>query len=205
MHALPLALWLDLLGTFVFGLSGAMLAVRRGLDIFGIAVLAGSAALFGGALRDVMLGATPPAALMDPRYPMAALAAAICVFFGHGLIDRLNKPVMLLDAVGLGLFAVTGCSKALQFGLGAGAAVLLGILTAVGGGVIRDLLVAEVPRVLREEIYAFAAMLGALVVVLGHKWGFSPGWTETFGAALAAVFRIVSVWRGWHAPRAFRS
>jgi len=202
MEVLPLGLWLDLLGTFAFGLSGAMLAVRRNLDVFGIAVLAASVALFGGVVRDVILGATPPAALQDTRYLMAALGAALCVFFGHGVIARLSKPVMMLDALGLGLFAVSGCSKALLYDLDPVPAILLGIVTAVGGGALRDLLVAEVPRVLREEVYALAALLGALVVVLGHAWGIHEGWTAAAGVCLAALFRIVSVWRGWHAPRA---
>ena len=204
MDVLPLGLWLDLLGTFVFGLSGAMLVVRRDLDMFGIAVLAASAALFGGVLRDVVFGATPPAALQDTRYVMAALGAAICVFFGHGVMDRLSQPVMMLDALGLGLFAVSGCRKALDHGLDPTPAILLGILTAVGGGALRDLLVADVPRVLREEIYAFAALLGAGVVVLGDSLELHAGWTAACGVAVAALFRIVSVWRGWHAPRAPR-
>ncbi|SFQ06514.1 trimeric intracellular cation channel family protein [Tranquillimonas alkanivorans] len=205
MQVLPLGLWLDLLGTFVFGLSGGMLAVRRELDVFGITVLAVAAALAGGMLRDIALGATPPAAFADGCYLVAALGSALCAFFGHRLIARLNKPVMILDAIGLGLFAVSGCGKALSFGLDPLPAVVLGILTAVGGGTVRDVLVAEVPRVLREEVYALAALLGALVVVLGAALDLNEGWTAAAGVAAAAAFRIVSVWRGWQAPRAPRS
>jgi len=201
MDAFSLGLWLDLLGTFVFGLSGAMLAVRRSLDVFGVVVLAGTAALFGGVIRDLLLGATPPSALQDTRYLAAALGAALCGFFGHGVVARLSKPVMVLDALGLGLFAVSGCRKALLFGLDPAPAILLGIVTAVGGGALRDLLVAEVPRVLREEIYALAALLGAAVVVLGDLLNLQEEWTILVGVTVAAVFRIISVWRGWHAPR----
>ncbi|WP_407491823.1 trimeric intracellular cation channel family protein [Pseudooceanicola sp. MF1-13] len=193
---------LDLTGTFVFGLSGAMLAVRRDLDVFGIAVLAVAAALSGGMLRDMALGATPVAALGTSHYLLAALAAAICVFFAHRLIEKLSKPVMVLDAIGLGLFAVSGARKALDYGLDPLPALVLGVLTAVGGGAVRDLLVAEVPRVLREEVYALAALLGAVVVVIGDRLGADPLWTLILGAALAALVRILSVLRGWQAPKA---
>ncbi len=202
MDILPLGLWLDLLGTFVFGISGALLAVRRGLDIFGIAVLSVAAGLAGGMIRDTLLGATPPTALEDPRYLLTALAAAVCAFFGHHLLARLSKPVMVLDALGLGLFAVSGCRKALLFELDPLPAILLGVLTAVGGGAVRDLLVAETPRVLREEIYALAAMVGAVIVVAGAALGLSENWTAGTGAVAAFAVRVISVWRGWRAPRA---
>ena len=193
---------LDLLGTFVFGISGALLAVRRGLDVFGIAVLAVAAGLAGGTIRDVLLGDTPPTALAEPRYLLTTLAAGACAFVGHRLIERLSKPVMLLDALGLGLFAVSGCRKALVFDLDPLPAILLGVLTAVGGGAVRDLLVAEIPRVLREEIYALAAMVGAAVVVAGAALGLTEGWTAVTGVLVAFAIRVISVWRGWRAPRA---
>ena len=202
MEILSLGLWLDLIGTFVFGISGALLAVRRGLDVFGIAVLAVSAGLAGGMIRDMLLGATPPTALEDPRYLLTALAAAFSAFFGHKLIERLSKPVMILDALGLGLFAVSGCSKALDFDLAPLPAILLGVLTAVGGGAVRDLLVAETPRVLREEIYALAAMVGASIVVAGAALDLPESWTVGAGVVAAFAIRMISVWRGWRAPRA---
>ena len=202
MDVLPLGLWLDLVGTFVFGISGALVAVRRGLDIFGIAVLSVAAGLAGGMIRDMLLGATPPTALADPRYLLVALAAAFCAFFGHGLLARLSKPVMVLDALGLGLFAVSGCRKALELGLGPLSAILLGVLTAVGGGAVRDLLIVETPRVLREEIYALAAMVGAALVVAGAALGLSDSTTAGAGVAAAFALRVISVRRGWRAPRA---
>ena len=174
----PIGLTLDLMGTFVFGISGAMLAVRRGLDVFGIAVLAVAAALAGGMIRDMLLGAEPAAALVQPLYLWAALASALVVFFAHHFLERLANPVMLLDALGLGLFAVAGCRKALQFELEPLPAILLGILTAVGGGVVRDVLVTEIPRVLREEHVLPVAVLTACGV------------------------RVLSVRRGWQAPKA---
>ncbi len=192
---------LDLLGTFVFGLSGGTLAVRSRLDIFGVLVLATAAALAGGMARDMLLGATPVAALADSRYLLTALAAGLVVFFLHPVIARLGKPVMVFDALGLGLFAATGCRKAQEFGMGPPASILLGVVTAVGGGVLRDLLVAEVPRVLREEIYALAALVGAGVVVLGNSLGLPDTFVTLAGVGVAFLLRIVSVARGWSAPR----
>ena len=201
MEVLPLGLWLDLLGTFVFGISGALVAVRRGLDIFGITVLSVAAGLAGGMIRDMLLGATPPTALEDPRYLLTALAAAACAFWGHRFLARLSKPVMMLDALGLGFFAVAGCGKALVFELDPLPAVLLGVLTAVGGGVVRDLLIVETPRVLREEIYALAAMIGAALVVAGAALGLSESWTAGTGVVATFTIRVISVRRGWRAPR----
>lgn len=192
---------LDLLGTFVFGLSGGTLAVRRGLDLVGVLALATAAALAGGMIRDVLLGAAPPAALADQRFLLAAGAAGLAAFLAHPLIARLGKPVMAFDALGLGLFAVTGCRKALEAGLGPVPCLLLGVLTAVGGGALRDLLVAEVPRVLREEVYALAALLGAAVVVAGDRLALPDGPAALLGVLAAFALRVVSLRRGWRAPR----
>ncbi|MGX9355428.1 trimeric intracellular cation channel family protein [Roseobacteraceae bacterium S113] len=197
-----IGLLLDLAGTFAFGISGAMLAVRRGLDVFGIAVLAVAAALAGGMIRDMLLGATPVAALAQPIYLMAALAAAVVVFFAHRLLERLSQPVMLLDAMGLGLFAVAGCRKALQFGLEPLPATLVGVLTAVGGGVVRDILVTETPRVLREEVYALAALVGAGIVVVGERLALPESWVLPTGILVAFALRVLSVRGGWQAPKA---
>lgn len=193
---------LDLAGTFVFALSGATLAVRKQLDLFGILVLAIMVGVAGGVLRDVLLGDVPPAALKDTGFLLAAMAAGVGAFFFGPLILRLNRPVMLLDALGLGLFAVAGCQKALAFGLSPFAAVLLGVLTAVGGGMVRDVLVAEIPRVLREDIYAVAALLGAGAFVLGLELQLPEPATAGFAIALTFLVRVLSVWRGWQAPRA---
>lgn len=202
LHISLLVAGLDLLGTFVFGLSGGTVAIRRGLDIFGVLALAIAAALAGGMLRDMLLGATPVAALADVRYLITAAGAGLVVFFCHPVLARLGKPVMVFDALGLGLFAVTGCRKAMDYGLDPLASILLGVLTAVGGGAVRDLLVAEVPRVLREEIYALAALVGAGIVVGGSHLGLAE-WTVTLaGVAAAFLLRLISVIYGWSAPRA---
>ncbi|AWK89260.1 hypothetical protein DEW08_22345 (plasmid) [Azospirillum thermophilum] len=193
---------MDLAGVFVFGLSGGTLAVRHRLDLFGVLVLSLAAALAGGVFRDLLIGAVPPASLQDDRYLLAALASGFAAFFFHPQINRLGKPVMVLDAAGLGLFAVAGCGKALAFGVGPLPAALLASLTACGGGAMRDLLVAEVPRVLREEIYALAALLGAAIVIAGQALKL-PDLPVAVTAVLAVfILRVVSVLRGWSAPRA---
>lgn len=193
---------LDVLGTFAFGLSGGMVAIRRGLDLFGILVLSAATGVAGGILRDVLLGAVPPEALREP-WPLALTAlAGLCAFFLGPLIERLNRPVMLLDAMGLGVFAVAGCQKALAHGLTAPGAVLLGVITAVGGGVVRDIMAAEVPRVLREDVYALAALVGAAVYAACLKLG-APEMAAAAGAgALAFALRVASVRFGWKLPRA---
>ena len=196
----PLAA-LDLLGTFVFGLSGGTLAVRRGLDVVGVLAVATAAALAGGLLRDLLLGQAPPLALRESRYLVAALAAGLASFLLHPLAARLRQPVHFFDALGLGLFAVSGCRLALDAGLGALPCLLLGTLSAVGGGVARDLLVAEVPRVLREEIYALAALLGAGIVVIGDRLALPEAPVAILGALAAVLLRTVAVARGWSAPR----
>lgn len=197
-----LLLAMDLTGIFIFGITGGTLAVRYKLDIFGVIVLSMVTALAGGVFRDLLIGAAPPATLRDDRYLIAALASGLFAFFFHRPINRLFKPVMVLDAAGLGIFAVAGCSKALAYGLGPVPAVLLAVLTACGGGIVRDILVAEVPRVLREEIYAVAALLAAVIVIAGQRMGLPEVPVAVVGALAAFLLRVVSVVRGWSAPRA---
>lgn len=197
-----LVLTMDLVGVFVFGLTGGTLAVRHRLDVFGVLTLALATALAGGFARDLLLGATPPATLRDERYLIVALAAGAVAFFFHPALERMGKPIMILDAAGLSLFAVAGCRKALAFGLEPVAAALIAVLTAIGGGVTRDLLANEVPRVLREEIYAAAALLAAVIVIAGAKLGLPPTPVAIAAALSAFALRILSVWRGWSAPRA---
>jgi uncharacterized membrane protein YeiH len=193
---------LDLLGTFVFAISGALLAVRRELDLFGVVVLAGTAAFGGGVIRDVLLAQGPPRALIDSRYLVAAVAAAALVAAAAPVIARLGGTVAVFDAAGLGLFAVTGTRIALDSGLPAVPSIVLGVLTSVGGGIVRDILAGEVPLVLRREIYALAALLGAVLTVLGEAIPDVPA-IVTGGVAAAATFtvRVLALRFGWHAPR----
>ena len=191
---------LDFIGTFVFAISGALVAVRHRLDLFGVLVLSFAAATAGGITRDVLLGATPPASLVDWRYFAVASLAGLLTFYRHAQVERMRNPVQLFDAVGLGLFAVLGANKALAFGVGPVGAVMLGMLTGIGGGIARDVLVAQVPNVLRRELYAVAALAGALVVVAGHalRWPAAP--VAVAGASLCFALRWLAIRRGWRLP-----
>src|SRR3954467_7109630 len=162
-----LILGLNLAGTFVFGLSGGVAAVRAKLDLFGVVLLAAGVGLAGGITRDVLIG-TRPATFRDWRYLAAAAAAGVVCFFAGRVLERAERSIMIFDALGLGLFAVTGATKALQFGLGPVPAILLGTITGVGGGMLRDVLLREVPTVLREGLYAIPALLGATVLVIAQ-------------------------------------
>ena len=191
---------LDFIGTFVFAISGALVAVRHRLDLFGVLVLSFAAATAGCITRDVLLGATPPASLVDWRYFAVASLAGLLTFYRHAQVERMRNPVQLFDAVGLGLFAVLGANKALAFGVGPVGAVMLGMLTGIGGGIARDVLVAQVPNVLRRELYAVAALAGALVVVAGHalRWPAAP--VAVAGASLCFGLRWLAIRRGWRLP-----
>ena len=193
---------LDFVGTFVFALSGAVAAVRRELDLFGVLVLSFIAASTGGILRDVLIGAVPPATLVDCRYLAIAVAAGILTFYCLPLIHRLRNPVQVFDAAGLALFAVTGAQKALLYGLDAPMAALLGMLTGIGGGMARDIVLNEIPIVLRAELYAVAALAGASVVVIGESLDIPSAVTTLAGALLCLSLRLGSIYRGWHLPRA---
>lgn len=193
---------LDFVGTFAFALSGAIAAVKRELDFFGVLVLSFVAATAGGIIRDALIGAIPPASLIDWRYLAISLFAGILTFYWFPLIDRLKSPVQLFDAAGLALFAVTGAQKALGYGLDAPMAALLGMLTGIGGGMARDVLLIEIPTVLRAELYAVAALAGAVVVVVGESLNMPSTATTLTGAALCLGLRLGSIYRGWHLPKA---
>lgn len=187
----------DFAGTFVFALSGATAGVRRRLDLFGVLVLGFAAAAAGGILRDVLIGALPPVAIRDWAYPVIAGIAALIVFFQSALIERLKQPVQLFDAAGLALFAVLGTQKALMFGLNPLAAAMLGVLSGIGGGMARDIMLAEIPTVLRAEVYAVAALAGAAVVVAGEALGLPPHWGMIAGGLLCFIVRVLAIRRNW--------
>jgi len=199
----PLLLALDLTGTFAFALNGAMTALRAArLDLVGVVTLGMITALGGGVVRDVLIGSVPPATFRDWRYLAVAAVGGLLAFALGQRLERLAGPIILLDAVGLSLFAVTGASKALEFGLGVGQAVILGAVTAVGGGTLRDVLVAQVPTVLRSGLYAVPALVGAAITVATTRAGVY-GVAAAFGAAAACfVIRMVGVRYGLNAPRA---
>ena len=190
----------DLGGTFVFALSGGMAGVKHRLDLFGVLVLAFAAGNSGGMARDVMIGALPPAALSDWRYIAVSILAGLITFYWYRIINRLSSPVLVFDAAGLALFAVAGAGKALAFHAGPVAATLLGMLTGVGGGMMRDVLVNEIPTILRTELYAVAALIGAAVVVLGRMLHLPSSAAAVAGAVLCFGLRFIAMRRGWHLP-----
>jgi uncharacterized membrane protein YeiH len=195
-----LVLVLDLIGTFVFALSGAMAGVKNRADLFGVLVLSFAAGNAGGMARDLLIGAVPPAAISDWRYLAVSLLAGIVTFWRPSVIDRLGSPVLLLDAAGLAVFAVSGTQKALAFGLNPVTAVLLGMLTGIGGGMTRDVLLAEIPTVLRADLYAVAALAGAAVVVIGRVLRLPPTAVTIAGAVLCFGLRSMAIRRGWRLP-----
>ncbi len=198
----PLVRVADLAGTFIFAFQGALLALGAHLDLFGVLVLAFATALGGGVIRDVLMGALPPSALRGWSYPCTAFAAGALAF---ALEPHMHVPVLLLqslDAGGLALFAVAGTEKALDARIHPLSAVLLGTITAVGGGTIRDLMLTHVPSILRVDIYATAAMFGATLLVLGRRFGLPPTLGALIGGSACLILRLVSLWLHWQLPGA---
>ena len=187
-----LILWLNLIGTFVFGLSGGLAAVRANLDLFGLLVLALVVALAGGVVRDVLIG-TPPATFRDWRYLAAAGAAGLAALATRPLIERFWNAIQVLDAAGLGLFCVTGATKAIEFRLGPAPAIILGAITGIGGGMLRDVLIRQVPTVLRQDLYAVPALAGAAVVVIAHSAGTTSEAFPLLGFAVCFAIRLIGL------------
>jgi len=193
--------FLDLTGTFVFAISGAAAAKQRGLDLFGICAISFTVACGGGIVRDLCIGAIPPAGLTNWHYLVAAIIAAGMTIGLFPFVQRLNQPVLLFDALGLSLFAVTGAQKSLAYGHNAEVAVLLGITTAVGGGVLRDILLNRIPVIMEKEIYASAALIGATIVVLGNylKW-LSSDWISIIALIICFGLRLLALRYHWNLP-----
>jgi uncharacterized membrane protein YeiH len=196
---------LELVGTFVFALSGAAAGVKYRLDLFGVLVVSCATATAGGITRDVLIGAIPPAALKDWRYLGISVVAGLVVFVYAPRAERqqrLRNLVLIFDAAGLALFAVSGTQTALGYGLSPVMAALLGMLTGIGGGMLRDVLVSDIPAVLHADLYAVAALAGALVVVAGNALKAQPVASAVAGAAVCFGIRLVGLWRGWQLPTA---
>jgi uncharacterized membrane protein YeiH len=196
---------LDLAGIFVFAISGALLAVRKNFDVFGMAVLAEVTGLGGGLIRDLIIGAVPPAAFTDLGYFTMPLVATVLVFFLHPHVERIQGAVNVFDAAGLGLFCVTGTVKAYEYGLGLTASAALGLATAAGGGVLRDVLANEVPSLLRwdRDLYAVPAIVGATTVAVCIRLDELNGVTSGLAALTAFVLRLLAMRFHWRAPRAY--
>ena len=191
---------IDAVGTFAFALSGGALAVQKRFDIFGVLFLSFVVAVAGGVTRDVLIGAVPPAALTNWNAFALAMAGGLLTFFGYPLVQALKRPVLLLDAIGLGLFAVVGTEKALIYGIDPVMAAALGMVTGIGGGMVRDVLAGEVPSVLRTDIYAVAALAASGVVALGDGLGLPAAVSMLAGAALCIFLRVMAIFFGWRAP-----
>jgi uncharacterized membrane protein YeiH len=187
-----LILALNLVGTFVFGLSGGLAAVRARLDLFGVVVLSAVVGLAGGITRDLLIG-TPPATFRDWRYLAAAGAAGLVCYFAGPALERVQRSVLFFDALGLGLFSVTGATKALDFGLGAVPAILLGAITGIGGGMLRDVLLRDVPTVLRHDLYAVPALVGAGILVAAQEAGSASPVFPALAAAVCVALRLAGL------------
>lgn len=189
-------------GTLLFGIEGAEAAITGNLDLLGLMVLAFSTALAGGIFRDLLIGAIPPSSLRDWRYSAMAFTGAVIVFFAYRFLQGIPSEVILvLDAAGLALFAVAGTEKALLYQMHPFIAILLGTVTGVGGGTVRDIFLAHVPNVLRSDIYATAAMAGAAVMIAARKLKLSHTWAAVCGGVFCFTLRVVSVWRHWNLPK----
>jgi uncharacterized membrane protein YeiH len=191
---------LDLVGVFVFALSGGLAAVRARLDLFGVIVVAAVTALGGGVLRDTLLGANPPYSLRHWPYLAVPVLAAMVVFRWHPQVARARKLVLVLDAAGLGLFTVTATQQSLLAHLGWAGACVVGLIAGIGGGLIRDVLLRQIPVVLQREIYAVAALIGAALVCVGYELKvLHAPWL--IGTALVVfTVRMLALRRHWSAP-----
>lgn len=192
----------DIAGTLVFAIEGAMAAVNGNLDFIGIVVLAFCTALGGGLVRDILLGSLPPAALRDWRYPTIPIVAAVLVFFLHRYVQAIPAAIQVLDAAGLALFAVAGTLKARLHKMGALVAVMLGTITAVGGGTIRDVLLNVVPNVLRVEVYATAALIGSACMLGARRLKLSSNGAAALGGGVCFLLRILGLLLHWNLPKA---
>ena len=192
---------LDLIGTAAFAASGAWLGVRRRMDLFGVLVLGLVTAVGGGTLRDMLLGDIPPFSLQDETYLYVAILAALFVFINRERFKLFEKPLLYLDAVGLGTFVVIGTTKALDFELGFLGAVLMGVMTATAGGVVRDVLANEVPLILRKEIYASACLAGGVLLVILEQVDVARPTAALLAAVTVIVVRLLAIHYNWSLPK----
>ena len=192
----------DLVGTFVFAVEGALAGIRGELDLLGLLVVSFVTALGGGTVRDLLIGAVPPNSIRDWRYGATAFAGGGAVFCFYQSFQHVPQQLLItLDAAGLALFAMAGAAKALEFGINPMIAVLMGVLTGVGGGTIRDVLLTRVPGILNTDIYASAALAGSAVMVIGLALKVPRTIAMTVGGMCCFVLRMVAVARHWNLPK----
>lgn len=191
---------LDWVGTFVFALSGGLLGIQKRFDLFGVLFLSFVVAVVGGMMRDVLIGAVPPVAITDVRYFAIAMVGGLATFYWYPKVASFQRKILLFDAVGLGLFAVTGAQKAMDHGINPLMAAILGMLSGIGGGMTRDVLAGNVPFVLRGDLYALAALAGGAIVSTGMVMGVPPMYPMLLGAAVCIFLRLMAIYYGWRAP-----
>lgn len=192
--------FLDLLGTAAFAASGALAGVQRRMDLLGVVVLGLVTAVGGGTIRDLLLGAIPPFCFTDENYLYLAIIVSLLVFYFHHSLDFLHRPLLYFDALGLGTFLVIGTGKALRYDAGFLVAVMMGVMTATAGGVVRDVLSDQVPFILQKEIYATACIFGGILYYLLYRWGAGESLTAVIAATLVVVIRVVAIHRHWSLP-----
>ena len=191
---------LDWVGTLAFALSGGLLGVKKRFDLFGVLFLSFVVSVVGGLIRDVLIGAVPPVAITDVHYFAIAMIAGLITFYWYPRVASHQRQILLLDAVGLGLFAVIGAQKAIDHGINLVMAAILGMLTGIGGGMTRDVLAGDIPFVLRGDLYALAALAGAAIVSIGTVLGVPPTYPMLLGAAVCIFLRLMAIYRSWRAP-----
>ena len=203
-HALSPALTatLDGLGSFVFALSGGLLAVQKRFDLFGVLVLSFVVAVTGGIVRDLLIGAVPPAAITSWHTLAIALFGGLLTFYVFPVVQSFGRDILFFDAIGLAVFAVTGAQKALHYGIDPVMAAVLGMVSGIGGGMMRDVLAGEIPSVLRADLYALAALAAAAIVSVGEVLGARPLYPMLLGAAACVFLRLMAIYRGWRMPSA---
>jgi uncharacterized membrane protein YeiH len=191
---------LDWVGTLVFAFSGGLLGVQKRFDLFGVLFLSFVVAVVGGMMRDVLIGAVPPVAIIDIHYFLISIVGGLITFWGYPGVATLQRQILLFDAVGLALFAVIGAQKAIDYGINPLMAAILGMITGIGGGMTRDVLAGDVPFVLRGDLYAVAALAAGATVSLGHMLGVAPFAPMLLGAGICVFLRLMAIYRGWRAP-----
>ena len=199
---MTLLYFLDLLGTAAFAASGALAGIRRRMDLFGVMVLGLVTATGGGTLRDLLLGDAPPFILKNETYLYLSIAVSIIVFLSYQRMSFLQHPLLYFDAVGLGTFVVIGTGKALAFNMGFLGSVLLGVMTATAGGMIRDILSNQIPLILRKEIYASACLAGAALLYILHHTDLPHSLSLLVGALTVILLRLMAIRFNWSLPRA---
>ena len=191
---------LDWIGTLAFALSGGLLGVRKRFDLFGVLLLAFVAAVTGGIMRDLLIGATPPVAITELHYFVIAMVAGTIAFYWYHSVALWRRSIRFVDAIGLALFAVIGTQKAVAYDIHPAMAAVMGMITGIGGGMARDVLAGERPFVLRSDLYAVAALVGSTVVAAGQVMRAPPALFTMLGAAVCIFLRLMAIYRGWHAP-----